>query len=67
MKIDWHGLIAAILAFGLTLTLIIGVLGATWSGRPLGEKGGEVLVGIFVAMGAAITAYMVRSRNGGEK
>lgn len=62
---EWRGLIAAILAGGLALTLIIGVSGATWQGRPLGEKGGEVLVGIFVAMAAGVTAYLA-ARNGNK-
>lgn len=60
---NWRGLIAAILAGGLALTLVLGVGGAVWQGRALGEKGGEVLVGIFVAMAAAITAYMA-TKNG---
>lgn len=63
MNIDWRGLIAAIMAGGLALTLVIGVFGAVWQGRPVGEKGGEVLVGIFVAMAAGIGTYLA-TRNG---
>lgn len=55
---EWRGLIAAILAGGMALTLVIGVTGAVWQGRPIGERGGEVLVGIFVAMGTAIGVYL---------
>ena len=54
---EWRGLIAAILAGGLALTLVLGVAGAVFEGRPLGEKGGEVLVGICVALVAAISTY----------
>ena len=61
---NYRGIIAAIMAGGLTLTLVIGVTGAVWQGHfPLGNKGGEVLVGIFVAMATAITAYMA-TKNG---
>ena len=61
---NWRGLIAAILAGGMALTLVVGVTGAVWQGRfPLGDKGGEVLVGICVAMVSAITAYMA-TKNG---
>ena len=42
----------------MALTLVIGVTGAVWNNRPVGEKGGEVLVGIFVAMGTAIGVYL---------
>jgi hypothetical protein len=57
MKFEWRGFIAAILAFGLSLTLILGVAGGVWSGRSLGERGGEVMVATLVAMVAAISTY----------
>lgn len=60
---DWRGLIAAILAGALALTLVLGVFGAVWEGRAIGEKGGEVLVGICVAIVAAITAYFTTRNN----
>lgn len=69
MKFEWRGLIAAILAAGLSFSLVVGVAGAVWQGRPVTEKGGEVLVGIFVAMAAAVTAYIATTnhRNGDKK
>lgn len=64
---NWRGLIAAILAGGLSLTLVIGVMGAVWQGRfPLGDKGGEVLVGVCVAMVAAISTYFA-TKNGNNE
>lgn len=66
-KIDWYGLIAAIIAASLGLTLLIGVTGGVWAGRPLGEKGAEVVVGIFTILGAALTAYFAMRKNEPEK
>lgn len=63
MKIDWRGLIAAILAFGLSVTLILGVAGGVWANRPIGEKGAEVMIAICVAMIAAISAYFATRNN----
>lgn len=57
MKFEWRGFIAAILAFGLSLTLILAVGGGVFAGRPLGDKGGEVMVAILVAMVAAISTF----------
>lgn len=60
---DWRGLIAAILAGGLAFTLVVGVGGAVWQGRALGEKGGEVLIAICVAAVSAISTYLASRRN----
>ena len=63
MKLEWRGLIAAILAGGLSLTLILAVAGGVWAQRPLGDKGGEVMVAICVAMVAAISTYFAARNN----
>jgi hypothetical protein len=63
VKFEWRGFIAAILAFGLALTLILAVAGGVWAGRPLGEKGGEVMVAILVATVAAISTYFATKPN----
>jgi hypothetical protein len=57
MNLDWRGLIAAILAGGLSMTLVLAVAGGVWGGRPLGEKGGEVMVAICVAIVSALSTY----------
>jgi hypothetical protein len=62
--LDWRGLIAAILAGGLSLTLLLGVAGAVWWDRyPIGDKGAEVLIAIIVAMVAAISTYFAAKNN----
>lgn len=60
---EWKGLIAAILAGGLAFTLVIGVAGAVWQGRPVGERGGEVLIAICVAAVSAISTYLANKRD----
>lgn len=64
---NWRGLIAAIMAGGLALTLVVGVTGAVWQGKfPLGDKGGEALIAIAVAMATAISTYFA-TRNGNKE
>lgn len=64
MNIDWRGLIAAILAGGLSLTLLLGIGGAVfWNRYPIGDKGAEVLIAIIVAMVAAISTYIAARNN----
>lgn len=67
MKLDWRGLIAAILAGGLALTLVLAVFGGVWSGRPIGEKGAEVMIAICVAAVSAISTYLAAKNNGEPK
>lgn len=67
VKWEWRGFIAAVLAFGLSLTLVLGVGGAVFQGRALGEKGGEVLVGVLVATVAAISTYFATKNHNNEK
>lgn len=64
---NWYGLIAAIIAGSLGLTLLIGVAGAVWAGRSLGDKGAEVIVGIFTILGAALTAYFAMKKGDKEE
>ncbi len=55
---NWHGLIAAILAGGLALALVISISGLIFRDRPITDKGAEVMVAICVAMVAAISTYL---------
>ena len=64
MNMDWRGLIAAILAGGLALTLVLAVFGGVWAGRQIGEKGGEVMIAICVAAISAISTYLAARKNG---
>lgn len=62
MKLDWRGLIAAIMAAGLAVALVMAIAGLIMEKRQISEKGAEVMVAICVAMVAAISTYLA-SRN----
>lgn len=64
--INWRGLIAAILAAGLSLTLVMSIVELLFVDRPMSEKGTEVMVALTVAMVAAISTYLA-SKNNHEK
>jgi hypothetical protein len=67
-RLDWRGLIAAMLAGGLVLTLILGVAGAVfWNRYPIGDKGAEVLIAICVAITASIATYFAAKNNNHHK
>ena len=56
--INWRGLIAAILAGGLSVTLVLSIAELLFLNRPMSEKGTEVMVALTVAMVAAISTYL---------
>ena len=55
---EWRGIVVAILATGLSVTLVVAVVSFSLEGRPFSDKGAEIMIAICVAMVAAISAYL---------
>lgn len=65
---DYRGVAAVVVAVALGATLVIGIGGVAWSGRPFSDAGGEALVAIGGALVGALAGYLAgRQSNGSGK
>lgn len=64
---DYRGIVALIIAISVGATLILGIGGLAWWGKPLTEAGGEALVALGGALVGALAGYIAgRQTNGGN-
>jgi hypothetical protein len=61
-KIDWPGACAFVLAFGVAVTLIVGMAGAAVQDSPISEQGASLLSTLGGAAIGAIATYLGLAR-----